>query len=79
MRKILFCNNKYINVHINASVSEISINSEITNCCISPIRDFITFCKENLSVKRHLAVTNVSSHWYIFIHTMEHDQIILTH
>ena len=42
-------------------------------------RGFITSCKEDLSVKRHLAVTNVS---LIFIHTMEHDQRlngILTH
>ena len=33
-------------------------------------RGFITSCKEDLSVKRHLAVTNCD----IFIHTMEHDQ-----
>ena len=25
-----------------------------------------TSCKEDLSLKRHLAVTNVSSHWYLF-------------
>ena len=29
-------------------------------------RGFITSCKEDLSVKRHLAVTSVSSHWYLF-------------
>ena len=29
-------------------------------------RGFITSCKEDLSVKRHLAVTNVSNHWYLF-------------
>ena len=27
-------------------------------------RDFITSCKEDLSVKHHFAVTIVSSHWY---------------
>ena len=30
-------------------------------------RGFITSCKEDLGVKHHLAVTNVSSHWYLFI------------
>ena len=29
-------------------------------------RGFITSCKEDLSVKRRLAVTNVSNHWYLF-------------
>ena len=33
--------------------------------CIT-YRGFITSCKEELSVKRHLAVTNVSNHWYLF-------------
>ena len=39
----------------------------------SRYRGFITSCKEDLSVKRHLAVTNVSNHWYLFTQ-MEHDQ-----
>ena len=35
----------------------------------------LLLARKILSVKRHLAVTNVSSHWYLlFIHTMEHDQ-----
>ena len=34
--------------------------------CTCWYRGFITSCKEDLSVKRHLAVTNVSNHWYLF-------------
>ena len=33
---------------------------------INLYRGFITSCKEDLSVKRHLAVTSVSNHWYLF-------------
>ena len=38
-----------------------------TNCLIiGHYSGFITSYKEDLSVKRHLAVTNVSNHWYLF-------------
>ena len=45
-------------------------NNECVCVCmpvgVNEYRGFITSCKEDLSVKRHLAVTNVSNHWYLF-------------
>ena len=44
------------------------------NVCQCTAEVLLLLARKILSVKRHLAVTNVSSHWYYFIHTMEHDQ-----
>ena len=57
-------------------LSSTRIISELFSGYFTKIQRFITSCKEDLSVKRHLEVTNVSSHWYYFIHT---DQSILMH